>query len=107
MGAQGGPQGPPSGAPSGPPSQHIYMEVDPLYCGGEGGVTSSNSSQSSGYSTAPSDTTKGVLEGGFRAFTTTPTNPGKAGEVGGVKPQHREVGGCGGHCGRPWHPSGY
>ena len=55
---------------SGPPSQHIYMEVDPLYCmsheeGGDGGVhncsglhSSSSSQTSSGYSTAPSEVGK-------------------------------------------------
>merc|ERR1712080_746316 len=55
---------------SGPPSQHIYMEVDPLYCmsheeGTDGGVhncsglhSSSSSQTSSGYSTAPSEVGK-------------------------------------------------
>ena len=69
---------------SGPPSQHIYMEVDPLYCmsheeGADGGVhncsglhSSSSSQTSSGYSTAPSEVGKfaeyasnGVVGGGF------------------------------------------
>ena len=68
----------------GPPSQHIYMEVDPLYCAGHtelhncSGVHSSSSSQtSSGYSTAPSELLRpqGFLEQGPE-YTTQASHQG-------------------------------
>ena len=76
---------------SGPPSQHIYMEVDPLYCmsheeGGDVGVhncsglhSSSSSQTSSGYSTAPSEVGKFAeyaSNGGFGVSEVASSNQG-------------------------------
>jgi len=79
---------------SGPPSQHIYMEVDPLYCmsheeGADGGVhncsglhSSSSSQTSSGYSTAPSEVGKFAeyasngVGGGFGVTEVAASNQG-------------------------------